>query len=202
MAKNITNNSRSNDQVGILHLFEFDMYDFSGNFLETLYFTDHDIFVDDGTNDYTPLAITFDILKEDITMEADSITVTIDNVSGELSHQAIASEWRNNRAKIERVVYTPNAEVIDSETYEYGYGDNLTTYPEMMLSNYTYDKYTLFEGIIDTFSATEQALTGKITSLFANWSKPFPSRTYNQGEFTAVVDAMIETLYWGRTAES
>ena len=201
MSKSISTNARQEAQVAMLHLFEFDMYDFNGDFVETLRFTDHDIFVDDGTNDYTPLAITFDALKEDISMEADSITVTIDNVSGALSYEALNSEWRNNRAKIERIVYTPKADVINTETYEYGYGDNLGTYPELLLSEYTYDKYTLFEGIIDTFNASEQALNGTITSLFANWTTKFPPRTYNQTEFTSVVDAMVNSVYWGRESE-
>jgi hypothetical protein len=201
MSKTITSNSRTEEQLAILHLFEFDMYDFNGDFVETLRFTDHDIFVDDGTHDYTPLAITFDALKEDITMTADSITIAIDNVSGALSYAALNYEWRNNDARIYRVVYTPKSDTIDTETYEFGYGDNLNTYPELVLSEYTYDRYTLFEGIIDTFNATEQTLSGTLTNLFINWQKTFPPRNYNQNEFASIVNAMTDSVYWGREKE-
>lgn len=201
MSKTITNNARGQRQVSILHLFEFDMYDFSGNFVETLYFTDHDIFVDNGTNEYTPLAITFDTLREDGSMQSDSISITIDNVSGALTDTALNSEWRNNKAKITRVVFTPSSETIFDETYEYGYGDNLDVYPKLDLTTETKDTYTLFEGIIDTFSATEQALTGTITSLLINWTKPYPARTYNQSTFTSIVDAINDSVYWGRNKD-
>mgnify|MGYP003977048391 FL=1 len=198
MSKTITNNARNNDAIAILHLFEFDMYNLDGTFKETLRFTDHDIFVNDGGVEYTPLAITFDKLSEDGSMQSDSINLSIDNVSGALTTEALSSEWRNNKCKIERVIYTPASDVIDSETYEYGYGDNLDTYPKLDISGLSKDQYILFEGIIDTFSATEQSLSATLTSLFTNWSKPYPSRTYNQNEFTSVVDAITETVYWGR----
>jgi hypothetical protein len=198
MSKTITNNARNNDAIAILHLFEFDMYNLDGTFKETLRFADHDIFVNDGGVEYTPLAITFDKLSEDGSMQSDSINVSIDNVSGALTSEAFASEWRNNRCKITRVVYTPPSDTIDAEAYEYGYGDNLDTYPKLDISSISKDSYTLFEGIIDTFNATEQSLSATLTSLFTNWSKPYPSRTYNQNEFTSVVDAITETVYWGR----
>jgi hypothetical protein len=198
MSKTITNNARNNDAIAILHLFEFDMYNLDGTFKETLRFTDHDIFVNDGGVEYTPLAITFDKLSEDGSMQSDSINVSIDNVSGALTSEAFASEWRNNRCKITRVVYTPPSDTIDAEAYEYGYGDNLDTYPKLDISSISKDSYTLFEGIIDTFNATEQSLSATLTSLFTNWSKPYPSRTFNQNEFTSVVDAITETVYWGR----
>ena len=196
--KTITNNVRQNNQLAVLHLFEFDMYNLDGTFQETLRFTDHDIFVDDGAYEYTPLAITFDKLNEDGSMQSDSININIDNVSGALTTEALASEWRNNRAKITRVIYTPKSDVIEDETYEYGYGDNLDAYPKLSLVGVTSDSYTLFEGIIDTFSATEQALNATITSLFTNWNKPYPQRTFNQNEFTNIIDAITETIYWGR----
>lgn len=199
--KTITNNSRSDRQLAILHLFEFDMYNLDNTFKETLRFTDHDIFVDYNGNDYTPLAITFDVLNEDFTMSADSINITIDNVNSALSAEALASEWRNNRALIQRVAYTPPSETIADETYTYGYGDNLTgqTYPELDLDVITEkDVWTLFGGVIDTFSATESVLNGTLTTEFNNWSKPYPTRTYSQNEFTTIVSAMTEIIYWGR----
>jgi len=199
--KTITNNVRNDNQLAILHLFEFDMYNLDGTFQETLYFTDHDIFVAYGDMEYTPLAITFDKLSEDGSMQSDSININIDNVSGALTTEALASEWRNNRAKITRVIYTPPSDIIDNETYEYGYGEAMKhySYPKLDIdSNVDRDSYTLFEGIIDTFSATEQALNATITSLFANWNKPYPQRTFNQNEFTNIIDAITETIYWGR----
>ena len=131
-------------------------------------------------------------------MQSDSINVSIDNVSGALTSEAFASEWRNNRCKITRVVYTPPSDTIDAEAYEYGYGDNLDTYPKLDISSISKDSYTLFEGIIDTFNATEQSLSATLTSLFTNWSKPYPSRTFNQNEFTSLIEAITEEIYWGR----
>lgn len=198
MSKIISNNIRTNSQLAVMHLFEFDMYDFDGDFSETLYFTDHDIFVDDGTNEYTPLAITFDTLSEDGSMTADSITISIDNISGALSNKAISSEWRNNKAKITRVIYSPPSENLFDDNYEYGYGDNFDGYPKINITNITKDTYVLFQGIIDTFNASEQALNGTITSLFTNWTKAYPSRTYDQTVFTTIIDAMSDSVYWGR----
>jgi hypothetical protein len=131
-------------------------------------------------------------------MQSDSINVSIDNVSGALTSEAFASEWRNNRCKIERIIYTPASDVIDGEAYEYGYGDSLDGYPKLDILGLTKDQYILFEGIIDTFNATEQSLNATLTSLFTNWSKAYPDRTFNQNEFTSVVDAITEEVYWGR----
>lgn len=198
MSKTISSNSRTDRQLAMLHLFEFDMYNFDNTFKETLYFTDHDIFVNYNSIEYTPLAITFDRLVEDFSMAADSINVTIDNVNSALSNTALSTEWRNNRALIQRVAYTPPTESIKDETYTYGYGDNLDSYPKLNLDSITKDVWTLFAGIIDTFSATESTLQGTITTEFNNWSKPYPTRTYNQNEFTTVVGAMTDIIYWGR----
>lgn len=199
MAKTITNNVRSNDSIALLHLFEFDMYNFDGTFKETLYFTDHDIFVTNGAKEYTPISITFDALRENIMMEADSVNITIDNLTGDITGNAIGSEWRGNRASIERVIYTPPEQTISLETYEYGYGDELSTYPMINITSYAKDEYVLFEGVIDSFNANEQVLNATVTSMFANWAKPFPRRTYNQNEFTTIIDAMTTEIFWGRS---
>ena len=197
--KTITNNVRNDDQLAIIHLFEFDMYTLDNTFDETLYFTDHDIFVYDGTNEHTPISITFDKLSEDFSMQSDSINVSIDNINGALTTKALASEWRNNRCKITRVMYTPPSETISGDTYEYGVSDNTTTtYPRLEIATFVKDSYTLFEGLIDTFSATSQALQGTLTTKFTHWHKPYPSRTYNQNEFESIVNAIHETVYWGR----
>ena len=198
MSKTISSNVRTERKLAILHLFEFDMYDFDITFSETLYFTDHDIFVNYDGNEYTPLAITFDSLTEDFSMSADRINITIDNVNSALSNTALANEWRNNRAVISRVVFTPPSETIGEDTYTYGYGDNLDSYPKLNLDSLTKDVWTLFSGIIDTFSASESTLKGTITTEFNNWSKPYPTRTYNQNEFTTIVGAMTDIIYWGR----
>ena len=68
MSKTITNDVRGDDTFAILHLFEFDMFTLANVFDETLRFTDHDIFVNDGTNEFTPLSISFDKLVEDFSM--------------------------------------------------------------------------------------------------------------------------------------
>lgn len=197
--KSLSNNVRSDDAISILHLFEFDMFDFNNVFSETLYFTDHDVFVYDGTNEYIPIAITFDRLNEDFSMSSDSINLSIDNINGELTQAAMSFEWRNNRCSIKRVIFTPAPETIGSDTYEYGIRDNSTTdYPRLEIASLTKDSYILFEGVIDTFSATTQALQATLTTQFTHWAKPYPSRTYNQNEFTSIVDAITETIYWGR----
>ncbi len=197
--KTITNDVRSDDALAVIHLFEFDMYNLDNTFDETLYFTDNDLFVYDGTNEYTPLSITFDRLVEDSSMASDSINVSIDNINGALTTKALASEWRNNRCKIIRVMFTPPAQTVGSDTYEFGVADNSTVaYPRLEIAAFTKDSYTLFEGVIDTFSATSQALQGTLTTKFTHWAKPYPARTYNQTEFASIVDAINDTIYWGR----
>ena len=199
MSKNVTSSVRTNDAMGMIHLFEFDMYLLNGNFSETLRFTDHDVFVYDGSNEYTPLSITFDRLNEDFTMASDTINVTIDNVNEALSNVAIAKEWRNNRAKIIRVLITPPAETIAGVTYEFGMSENSSAaYPRLEIASLTKDVYVLFEGVIDTFNASTQIFNVSLTTKFTFWQKPFPTRTYNQNEFTSIVDSMNDSIYWGR----
>tara|TARA_R110000850_G_scaffold14495_1_gene46266 strand:- start:123 stop:761 length:639 start_codon:yes stop_codon:yes gene_type:complete len=199
MSKTVTTNVRNDDAMGMIHLFEFDMYLLNGNFSETLRFTDHDVFVYDGSNEYTPLAISFDRLNEDFTMASDSINVTIDNVNEELSTVAMAKEWRNNRAKIIRVLITPPAESIGGVTYEFGMSENSSAaYPRLEIASLTKDSYVLFEGVIDTFNASTQIFTVQLTTKFTFWQKPYPTRTYNQNEFTSIVSAMSDSIFWGR----
>ena len=62
MSKTVTTNVRNDDAMGMIHLFEFDLYLLNGNFSETLRFTDHDVFVYDGSNEYTPLAILWPVI--------------------------------------------------------------------------------------------------------------------------------------------
>jgi len=199
MSKTVTTNVRNDDAMGMIHLFEFDMYLLDGNFSETLRFTDHDVFVYDGSNEYTPLSITFDRLNEDFTMASDSINVTIDNVNEALSTVALAKEWRNNRAKIIRVLITPPAESIGGVTYEFGMSENSSAaYPRLEIASLTKDSYVLFEGVIDTFNASTQIFNVSLTTKFTFWQKPFPTRTYNQNEFTSIVDSMNDSIFWGR----
>lgn len=199
MSKTITTNVRNDDSMVMIHLFEFDMYTLAGVFDETLRFTDHDVFVYDGTNEFTPLAISFDRLTEDFTMTSDTINITIDNVNEELTTAALSKEWRNNRAKITRVLFTPPADTISSTTYEFGIGVDFTsTYPRLEIASFTKDVYVLFEGIIDTFSATTQIFTAQLTTEFTYWQLPYPTRNFNQNEFTTIVDTINSVVYWGR----
>ena len=199
MSKTVSTNVRNDDAMGMIHLFEFDMYLLNGNFSETLRFTDHDVFVFDGSNEYTPLSITFDRLTEDFTMASDTINVTIDNVNEALSNVALAKEWRNNRAKIIRVLITPPAETIGGVTYEFGMSENSSAaYPRLEIAGLTKDVYVLFEGVIDTFNASTQIFNVSLTTKFTFWQKPFPTRTYNQNEFTSIVDSVNDSIYWGR----
>ena len=204
MSKSINNYVRSDDAFSIIHLFTFEMYDFAGNLDEVLRFTDHEIFVKYLANDYTPLSITFDKLNEDFSMSSDSISLSIDNINGELSREALSSEWRNNKARITRFIYTPNAQTAGSDYYDYGiiHSEDSSNYPFIDMDDFlvanTTDAYHMFDGVIDTFSATEQALNATLTTQFVHWNKPYPSRTYNQNEFTSIVGAMSDMVYWGR----
>lgn len=198
--KTITTNARGGNAVSILHLFTFELDNLDGTDNETLYFTDHDIFVKDGTTMYTPLSISFDKLSEDISMQSDSVSVTLDNINAALSEAALNYEWRKNQATVTRVIFTPNSETIDGDVYDFGYGDNLDTFPQLILQDIdSRDTYSLFSGYIESFSATQQSLTGKISTKFVHWSNPYPKRTFNQKEFTEVIDAISNTVYWGRT---
>ena len=190
MAKTISTNSRNAPSIALLHLFEFHMdKNFDGDSDDTneiLYFTDHDIFVDYDGNEYTPLSITFNSLVEDLTMSSNSINLSIDNINGDLSAEALASEWRGNKAKITRIIYSYNGEAYDGEWHEFGATnvDSVTEYPKIDFNNiFNFDSYLLFDGVIDTFSATEQSLQATINTQFVHWSKPFPTLTYNQNAF-------------------
>ncbi len=168
-----------------------------------VYFTDHDIFVDYDSIVYTPISITFDKLTEDVSMQTNSINVTLDNVNSALSEAAINYEWRKNTCEIKRVLFLPNSETVSGYDYDFGVGDNLGigTYPELLLDDTTLkDEYTLFSGFIGAFSATQQSLTGTITTKFIHWQNPFPTRTYDQKEFSDVIETIVETVYWGRVA--
>jgi len=209
MSKTITSKARTDNAFSMVHLFSFEMdKDLDGNVGEAgeiLYFTDHDVFVTYGGNEYTPLAITFDKLNEDFSMSSDVISLSIDNINSALTTEALRSEWRNNPCNIIRIIYTPPAETIGSDIYEFGVSDtetdpsNTALYPRLDFANITdFDAYILFEGIIDTFNASTQVLNATITTEFVNWSKAYPARTYNQNEFISVIDAISTELYWGR----
>jgi len=200
--KQISNNVRSNEAFAMMHLFEFTMRNLDGTFKEVLYFTDHDIFVTSAGNEYIPLPISFDRLVEDVSMSSDSINLTIDNINGALTQEALASEWRNNNARIVRVIYTPPEQTFGAEDYEFGViqEGEASVYPNVNFdtAGITFDSYVLFKGKIDTFSATSQALSASLTTQFSFWQKPFPPRTYSQNEFTSMVDTINDSVYWGR----
>lgn len=199
MSKTVTTNVRNNEQMAMIHLFEFDLYLLDGNFSETLRFTDHDVFVYDGTNEFTPLSISFDRLAEDFTMASDTINITIDNINEELTAVAMAKEFRGNRAEITRVLFTPPAETISGQSYEFGISENSSVaYPRLEIASYTKDSYVLFEGVIDTFSATSQIFTAQLTTKFTYWQAPYPTRTFNQTEFSSIVAAISDNIFWGR----
>ena len=111
----------------------------------------------------------------------------------------MAKEWRNNRAKIIRVLITPPAETIGGQTYEFGISENSSAaYPRLEIASLTKDVYVLFEGVIDTFSASTQTFTAQLTTKFSFWQAPYPTRTFNQLEFTSIVSAITDGIYWGR----
>jgi len=197
--KTITTNAREENSLSVAHLFEFTINNLDGTLYEVLYLTDHDIFINYDEHDYTPLSITFDRLTEDISMQTNSITVTLDNINSALSETALEYEWRKNSAIIKRIMFVPNSETIDSYAYDFGFGDNLSTYPQLIIGDITLkDVYTLFSGYIGSFSATQQALTGTISTKFIHWQNPFPSRTYDQKEFQEIINTISNSVFWGR----
>ena len=71
-------------------------------------------------------------------------------------------------------------------------------YPRLEIASLTKDSYVLFEGVIDTFNASTQIFNVSLTTKFTFWQKPYPTRTYNQNEFTSIVDSMNDSIFWGR----
>jgi hypothetical protein len=202
MAKTITTNARNEEAISLLHLFTFEMRNHDGTFAEWLRFTDHDVFVQYDGNEYIPMSISFDRLSEDFSLSSDSISIQLDNVNGEVVDKAVTYEWRNNVARIERVIYIPNEQTFGGDDYPVGVVPDVSGgYPEMDLDAVAKkDVYTLFDGAIDTFSATSQSLSGTLTTQFAYWNSPVPKRLFSQNEFTSIIDAMTEELFWGREA--
>ena len=94
---------------------------------------------------------------------------------------------------------TPPAETIGGVTYEFGMSENSSAaYPRLEIASLTKDSYVLFEGVIDTFSASTQIFTVSLTTKFTFWQKAFPTRIYNQLEFPTIVASMTDGVYWGR----
>ena len=203
MAKQITTNARNEEAISLMHLFTFEMRNHDGTFAEWLRFTDHDVFVNYDGNEYVPMSISFDRLTEDFSLSSDSISIQLDNVNGEVVDKAVSYEWRNNVARIERVIYIPEQQTYSGDDYSVGVVPDMSSgYPEIDLGAITNkDVYILFDGAIDTFSATTQSLGGTLTTQFAHWNSPVPKRLFSQNEFTSIIDAMTEELYWGRESE-
>jgi len=198
--KSISSNVRTSD-CGILHLFEFNVRDIqTGEISEILRLTDHDIFVTFNGQEYTPVSVTFDQLTEDISNSANTINVSIENITNELSSIALQNEWRNNAAKIIRVMYQPPATTLDGEVYDYGISGNeaASMYPELDLTSVLLDSYNLFDGVINNMVVTSQAVSVGLTNLFVHWSKAVPERTYTQNDFTSIIEAIVDEIYWGR----
>jgi len=198
--KSISNNIRSQD-CGILHLFEFNVRDIqTGEIDDVLRFTDHDIFVTFNGQEYSPVSVTFDQLTEDSSNSANAINVSVENVTNELSSIVLKNEWRNNAAKIIRVMYQPPSMLVEGENYEFGVGGNeaANIYPNLDLTNVSVDSYELFDGVINKMSVTSQAISASLTNNFIHWGKEFPDRSFNQKEFVTVVDAIVDQIYWGR----
>lgn len=194
----MTNNARSDNSLSLLHLYEFEVRAFAEATPQTLRFTDHDIYVNDGTYNYIPISISFDAIKENIKLESVSINLTIDNVSQYLSSQLLLSNWRGKKATITRVAFTPKLSSIDGEAYEFGYGDNLNIYPQLELADVVKDVYTVFDGKISSVDISEQSLSVTLSTQLGSWAKPFPPRIYDQREFNSLINAINDTIYWGR----
>ncbi len=170
---------------------------------ETIYITDHDIFVNYNGNEYIPMNITFDKAREDIDLQANVVNISVENLSSYISNKISGFEWRNNQVKLDRVIYTPQSYTLDDTTYQYGIGDSLQgsdVYPTLNLTNTNIDKdiIPLFYGIITQYSFTQQSMSITLANEFQNWNKPLLPRTFNQSEFNSIISTMLDTVYWGR----
>jgi len=209
----------------ILHLFEFEFKSLDGLETEILYFTDNDLFVIIDETTYTPISISFDEVKEDFTLQADKVNITLDNLGHEITSQVLTKEWRNNVGNIYRIVYNelpqptqqelddalfPTTTLFPSETlfpkelqngYETGIFSFDDGYPSINFDQEGYlnrfNKDLLFVGLQDSFTIGGGALSGELTSILSVWDTPYPAQTFDQGQHKNIIGAMTTKLDWG-----
>lgn len=186
-----------------------------------LRFTDNDVFAIYGTNLYIPLSITFNDISEDTAIQSEKINISFDNLNGDLTAMALQKEWRNNNFKIYKVFYphntfsqtdpsgglAPSEYLAPSETlapagadlipFDYGLGETFTDYPKVDLDGIaSKDIWLIYDGLVDTFNATEGIINISLINEMSRWNKPIGTRTFNQGEFQTIINAMTEEISW------
>lgn len=194
MSKSGVGSIVTNKAISHTHLIEIDA---DGG---TIYLTDNDVFVLYGTNEYTPVQISFDVIKEDYSLSADGTNISIGNINHTISSEILSSELRNRAVRIYRAVYTQASQTISSTTYEFGLFSFDAGYPQLNLDGATYSTKSvilLFSGIIDRVSANETSASLNCTSDFIRWNKPYPSRTYSQTDFDTIIQSMTGEIRWG-----
>jgi hypothetical protein len=208
----------------ILHLFEFEFKSLDGLTTEIVRFTDNELFIIIDGETYTPTSISFDEIREDFTLQADQVNIVIDNISQEITADALTKEWRNNNGKVYRVVYnelpqstpaeieagvTPATDLFPSETlfpanleasFENGIFSFDEGYPSINFDKSEYlnrfNKDLVFDGLQDDFSGGNGTATIVLTSVLSVWDTPYPADTYDQGEYLDMISAMTTTLEW------
>lgn len=208
----------------ILHLFEFEFKSLDGMTTEIIRFTDNELFVIIDSETYTPISISFDEVREDFTLQADQVSIVIDNISQEITSDALTKEWRNNNGKIYRVVYnelpqstqaeidaglTPANDLFPSNTlfpadleasFENGIFSFDEGYPSINFDKTDYlnrfNKDLIFDGLQDDFSGGNGAATIILTSVLSVWDTPYPADSFDQGQYLDMISAMTQTLDW------
>ena len=209
----------------ILHLFEFEFKSLDGMTTEILRFTDNELFIVIDNETYTPVSISFDEIREDFTLQADQVSIVIDNISQEITSDALTKEWRNNNGKIYRIVYnelpqstpeeiaaaiTPGETLYPSTTlfpteleasFENGIFSFDEGYPSINFDQSAYlnrfNKDLIFDGLQDDLSGGSGTAIIVLTSVLSVWSTPYPSTSFDQGAFLDMISTMTKTLDWG-----
>ena len=208
----------------ILHLFEFEFKSLDGMTTEIVRLTDNELFIIIDGETYTPISISFDEIREDFTLQADQISIAIDNISQEITADALTKEWRNNTGRVYRVVYNElpqstqaeiDAGVVPSNTlfpsttlfpaeleasFENGIFSFDEGYPSINFDKSEYlnrfNKDLIFDGLQDDLSGGNGTAKIVLTSVLSVWDTPYPADTFDQGKYLDMISTMTQTLDW------
>jgi len=200
----------------VIHLLELQV-----NGQDHLYLTDTDKYAVLYGTLYLPSQFTFSSIKENFGLTDGGITVTATNIRKDLMNAVLTHEWRNNSVKITRVFYNPNDFSVEGEglypsgdlfpsedlypsnggepiALDFGYGEAFTDFPKVNLDSVIHDKFTLFEGLIDSPTGNETEISLKCVTEFTiqGGKKIINNRSYDQAEFKSIINSMTEELIW------